>query len=107
MAELPNFDKLLWLAKHRPEQLNSLQKQLNDEFIQQSNHSAALNALRSDLDKKLLRCNTVEQRCHAISLLMHQKLSTLDNLLNQPNAFYGKQAKILPFTTQTPHKPVR
>lgn len=99
MTELPSFDRLFWLAENDPKKLDTLQKKLNQEVIEESTASSKpkLISLLDHLEKKLSLCKTPYQRYHVVSNMMYQKLSSLNEVLNRPDEFYQHKAKVLSF----------
>ena len=106
MTELPNFDKLLWLAKNNPHQLDELQQKCNQEAIAQSckANRASLTSLLDHLNKRLALCKTPYQRCEVTSLLMFEKLAVLNQVYSQPTAFFQHKAQVMPMRKSTQKK---
>lgn len=98
MTELPDFDRLLWLAKNAPDKLDALQKKLSQEVINEASQTnqANLNCLLHDLEKRLALCDSPNQRCQLVSSLMFQKLAILNQVYNQPEQFFSNKAKVVP-----------
>lgn len=112
MTKLPDFDRLLWLAENEPSTLDALQKKLNQEAIDESSavSKPKLVSLFDHLEKKLSLCKTPYQRYQIVSSMMYQKLSSLNDVLNHPDAFYQHKATVLNFancSTQTDKKKAR
>ncbi|GAA4892762.1 DUF3135 domain-containing protein [Ferrimonas pelagia] len=97
MTQLPDFDTLMALAKHDPEQLETLRQQLIAQTIQRSctDKQGQLRALQHHVDQQLSRCNTPYQRMITAASLMHDRLHTLAQVLNDPDAFRQQQAQVV------------
>ncbi|ASJ96457.1 DUF3135 domain-containing protein [Shewanella marisflavi] len=97
MVELPDFDSLQWLAQHAPQQLATLQKNLNKALISEAHASnrAQLETIRYHLELKLSRCTNPYSRCYLALQLMNDKFITLNQVINQPDLYTDKRAKVL------------
>ncbi|MFT5788957.1 MAG: hypothetical protein ACI8SJ_001065 [Shewanella sp.] len=104
MTKLPDFDRLLWLAKNEPSKLDALQKKLNEEVIDECSaaNKPKLVSLLDHLEKKLSLCKTPYQRYQIVSNMMYQKFSSLNDVLNHSGEFYQHKAKVLSFANNTP-----
>ena len=97
MVELPDFDSLKWLAQHAPQQLATLQKNLNKALISEAHASNRdqLEAIRHHLELKLSRCTNPYARCYLALQLMNDKFLTLNQVINQPELYTDNKAKVL------------
>ncbi|ABO24218.1 DUF3135 domain-containing protein [Shewanella loihica] len=97
MVELPDFDSLKWLAQHAPQQLATLQKNLNQALISEAhaNNRAQLETIRHHLEFKLSRCSTPYARSYMALRLMNDKFITLNQVINQPDLYTDNRAKVL------------
>ncbi|MCH1921407.1 DUF3135 domain-containing protein [Shewanella sp. A3A] len=98
MAELPDFDTLMWMAQHSPAELDQLQQNLSEELISNAGKNAwQLRAVNQHLTHKLARCSNPYQRCITTVTLMRNKFDSLAQVLQDPEHFRNNVAQVLPF----------
>jgi hypothetical protein len=86
--EMPNFDTLLHLAQHDPQQLEDLRDQLARKTINSAPEPLRkrLRGLQFQIDAKRRLAKTPLSACIHISNMMHQSLEELSEVLNRPSA---------------------
>ena len=97
MTELPNFDKLRWLAENDPDKLEELQKTLCKEAIDccPASSKKQLISMLYHLQQQLSRCSNPYHRCYLASSIMYDKFIALNTIMNNPQKFRQQKAKIL------------
>ncbi|MBY6185747.1 DUF3135 domain-containing protein [Marinobacter hydrocarbonoclasticus] len=97
MTSLPDFDTLQRMAQSDPDALQRLRQTLIDETIAAADptHRPQLEALQSHVDRTLERASNP---CHGmiqVMGMMQEKLYQLSVVLNDPDAYFRQEAKIL------------
>jgi len=97
MTQLPNFDRLKWLAENKPDELKELQKTLCKEAIEhcpEANKKQLISMLHH-LEQQLSRCSNPYHRCYLAMSIMNEKFLALNAILNNPIEFRQHRAEIL------------
>lgn len=98
MAELPDFDTMMWMAEYAPDDLTALQQSMSEELICNAGKNACqLRAVNDHLTQRLARCTNPYQRCITTVTLMHNKFDSLAQVLHDPEQFRHHMADVLPF----------
>lgn len=102
MTELPDFDKLKWLAENKPDELEALRKTLCKEAIDgcTGSNKAQLISMLFNLEQQLSRCSNPYHRCYLAIRIMNDKLVALNTILNYPQEFRQQGAKVLRFPSK-------
>jgi Protein of unknown function (DUF3135) len=89
--ELPDFDRLVEMAKNRPDELEALRDALIAEAIAsaRSGNRRRLRGLQFQIDMARKKAKTPMAACIRISALMHESLAELRAHLNDPVRVIG------------------
>ncbi len=84
--ELPDFDKLLEMARQRPDELEALREQMVENVISsaRTEYRHRLRGLQFRIDMTRAKSKTPLAACLRISELMHKSFSELHFYLNEP-----------------------
>ncbi|QLE85127.1 MULTISPECIES: DUF3135 domain-containing protein [Shewanella] len=99
MTQLPDFDKLLWLAQNDPNHLDKLQKLVCEEAIESCDEGnrAQLLSTQHHLEQQLARCTNPYHRCNTAMAVMHEKFLVLNQAMSDPQKFRQTKADVIPF----------
>lgn len=102
MIELPDFDSLQWLAQHAPQQLTTLQNNLNQAVIDEAaeRNRPQLESIRHHLKLQMSRCNNPYARCYLSLKLMNDKFLSLNEVMTNPDTYKKNKAAILPYPSK-------
>ncbi|BAJ01705.1 DUF3135 domain-containing protein [Shewanella violacea] len=97
MTELPDFDKLRWLAENEPDELEELQQTLCKEAIDScpESNKEQLISMQFHLKQQLSLCSNPYHRCYLAIKIMNDKFIALNTIMNSPEEFRQQNAKIL------------
>ncbi|WP_394205631.1 DUF3135 domain-containing protein [Shewanella waksmanii] len=103
MTQLPDFDRLLWLAENDPNYLDQLQKRICEETIQSCDEGnrAQLLSTQHHLEQQLARCSNPYHRCNTAIAVMHEKFLVLNEAMTDPHAFRQNKATVVPLAQKT------
>ena len=102
MVELPDFDSLQWLAQHAPQQLTTLQNNLNQEVINEApeRNRPQLESICHNLKLQMSRCSNPYARCYLSLKLMNDKFLALNEVINNPKTYKENKAAVLPYPSK-------
>ncbi|QSX35104.1 DUF3135 domain-containing protein [Shewanella avicenniae] len=102
MKDLPDFDTLMWMAKHRPEELNQLQSSMSEELINSAGgNQSQLRAVKEHLNRRLELCTNPYQRCITTVSMMRTKFGALADVLRDPEHFRSHRAEVIQLNRKT------
>ncbi|KFZ36457.1 hypothetical protein HR45_15860 [Shewanella mangrovi] len=102
MTDLPDFDTLMWMAKHQPDALNQLQSSMSEELINSaSGNQRQLRAVNEHLIRRLALCTNPYQRCLTTVCMMRAKFGSLAHVLRDPEHFRSHRAEVIPLQRKT------
>lgn len=82
--QLPDFDKMLMLAKHQPHELERIRRNAVEDWIERApeKHRQRLRGLQFQIDMEKRRARNPMDSCIRVSNMMHASFATLRGLLN-------------------------
>lgn len=113
---LPDFDKLLMLARHHPQELERIRLNAIEHWIENApaKHRVRLRGIQFQIDMEKRRSRNPMDSCIRVSKMMHASFANLRSLLNDisgqpgtrslgaraelPRDPYPSTADILPFS---------
>jgi hypothetical protein len=83
--QIPNFDKLVTLAKQDPKRLDALKRDITEAWIEQApvEYQRRLRGIQFQIDMEVQRAKNPMDACIRVSNMMHDSFAELRDRLNE------------------------